>query len=116
MQVLSLDARSVLHTHPPELKVVTPTNVRQWIKVISKVLRTENDSLHFQEVMSGSSRLTLVAALSSLCVSCPFDYRYESDLKQHHHKDLADLIDKEFAPMTSRYSAKCTPWSTQSNR
>ena len=95
------------------LPVITPANAMEFIDRLSKTIRGIKP--HFQEVMSGTARLTSVVFREGLRVMPPLDYRYGWDLSCLHHQRLASNMRKTFGLPVVYYSPTCRPWSIASN-
>ncbi len=66
------------------LIVITPDHRGQWTKHMNG-LRNSN---RFQELRSGSGRLSLGAVLEGTCVRFPEEFRYGWDLRLFAHRTL----------------------------
>ena len=69
----------------------------------------------FQEVCSGSSRLTLKAS-RYLVVAFPVDFRYGWDLRKKEHCVLISWTRQTLGIEINFYSPTCKPWSQSANR
>ena len=93
------------------MRPITPGNFQNWFS------RAKGRGLrwHFQEICSGSGRLSLVALLSGMLVGFPVDYRYGWDINLPDHQRMLSQAREEFKPQYLHASPTCTPWSTSSN-
>ena len=91
-------------------KPITPGNFKKWFA------RSKGQGLrwHFQELCSGSGRLSWVAVLSGLLVGFPVDYRYGWDMSLPEHQQMIGQARAEFLPMYLHASPTCAPWSVSS--
>ena len=92
------------------LPVVTPDNAAQWTEHILKNF-VDHSQLHFQEYMSGSSRMTLCGTLMSLLVAFTVDHRCGWDLNDRKHQRIIDDIAEKLKIYMSWFSPRCSPWS-----
>ena len=92
------------------LPIITPTNAMDFIDRLSKA--SPELKPHFQEVMSGTSRLTSVGYREGLRVMPPLDYRYGWDLACLQHQRLASKLRKTLGVPVTYYCPTCRPWSS----
>ena len=91
-------------------KPVTPATCLSWAK------KQKGRHFHFWELCSGSSRLSLLALLSGLCVMFPIDFRYGWDIGYAPHQQLLRQVANELEPDILFGSPNCRPWSVSSNQ
>ena len=92
-------------------KVIRPENCLAWLSVTSsKRLRWQ-----FQELCSGSGRLSLTLLLTGMAVGFPVDYRYGWDLAHPTHQSLLRACHEEFQPDHLFAAPSCSPWSVASS-
>ena len=84
------------------LPVITPENFPRWLTEL-----VQKQTMLFQELMSGSGRLSYAGFLARPMVGCPIDYRYQWNLGRAEHQHLVDVLTTKVD-----YSApNCGPWS-----
>eukprot|EP00439_Symbiodinium_sp_Y106_P045212 s1731_g5.t1 len=91
---------------------VTPKNFSSWFS------RSRGRGLRwqFQELFSGTGRLSLLAVMSGLVVGFPVDYRYGWDLSLHEHQEMVRQARGEFLPYYLYASPTSSPWSQSSSK
>ena len=87
-----------------KLPLITPQNFHAW-------LDTMKDGLEFQEIFSGSGRLSLSVLNVGLQVGFPVDYRYGWNVRRSKDRKLLDQL----VYVVRLYSPRCSPWSSLSN-
>ncbi|CAE7218696.1 unnamed protein product [Symbiodinium sp. CCMP2592] len=90
---------------------VTPKNFSTWFsRCMGRGLRWQ-----FQELFSGSGRLSLLAVMSGLMVGFPIDHRYGWDLAMPDHQAMVKQARDEFLPYYMYASPTSSPWQSSSN-
>ena len=93
-------------------RVIKPKNVEKWLQQTSshKGLRWR-----FQEMCSGSGRLSLLLMLTGMIVGFPVDYRYGWDIGHAPHQVLLQRCYSTFEPEHIFGAPSCGPWSCSSS-
>ena len=94
----------------PARKVIRPENCKAWLGIT----RSQQLRWQFQELCSGSGRLSLFLMLTGMMVAFPVDYRYGWDLSHPSHQKLLQECHYEFQPEHLFAAPSCGPWSVAS--
>ena len=95
-----------------QLPVITPGNCEQWLAAVSKC----DIKPVFQEIMSGSGRLSARARSIDAAVAFPADFRYGWDINLVEHQRRMETVRDTLDVSIMYYSPKSTPWTRSTKK